>query len=211
MNQSPKANLRNRPWNKGRALGQKAPFDRQQAQLIRAILEAEGRLRDLALFDTAIDTMLRASDLLALRVADVCDHAGAMVDEFTVRQQKTGRAALVGLSPRGRRSLGRWIAASAKAPEDYLLTGIGRRATGRPLSRMQLSRLVKQWAGHARQDPRRFSTQSLRRTKAALVYANTRNIEVVRELLGQRSVAATSAYLNVGQKRALEIARRFEI
>ena len=203
MDLSPEANLKNRPWNKGRAVGQKAPFDRQQAQLIRAILEAEGRLRDLALFDTAVDTMLRASD--------VCDHTGAMVDEFTVRQRKTGRAALVGLSPRGRRSLGRWIAASAKAPEDYLFTGIGRRATGRPLSRMQLSRLVKQWAGHARQDPRRFSTQSLRRTKAALVYANTRNIEVVRELLGQRSVAATSAYLNVGQKRALEIARRFEV
>jgi site-specific recombinase XerD len=51
----------------------------------------------------------------------------------------------------------------------------------------------------------------LRRTKAAYIYEQTRNIEVIRELLGQKSVSATSAYLNVGEKKALAIARKFDI
>ncbi len=55
------------------------------------------------------------------------------------------------------------------------------------------------------------SSHSLRRTKAALVYEHTRNIEVVRELLGQTTVSATSTYLNVGKKRALEIAKQIEL
>ncbi len=33
----------------------------------------------------------------------------------------------------------------------------------------------------------------------------------MRELLGQSSVSATSAYLNVGKKRALEIAKKLEL
>jgi hypothetical protein len=43
------------------------------------------------------------------------------------------------------------------------------------------------------------------------IYEQTRNIEVIRELLGQKSVSATSAYLNVGKKKALAIARKFDI
>ena len=70
---------------------------------------------------------------------------------------------------------------------------------------------MKKWVGYARLDPAAYSSHSLRRTKAALVYEHTRNIEVVRELLGQTSVSATSAYLNVGKKRALEIAKQLEI
>ena len=46
---------------------------------------------------------------------------------------------------------------------------------------------------------------------AAYIYEQTRNIEVIRELLGQKSVSATSAYLNVGKKKALAIARKFDI
>lgn len=67
-----------------------APFNPDQAALIRALLLAEKKIRDLALFNTAIDTMLRASDLLPLRVIDITDHNGDVVQEFTIRQKKPG-------------------------------------------------------------------------------------------------------------------------
>jgi hypothetical protein len=51
----------------------------------------------------------------------------------------------------------------------------------------------------------------LRRTKATLVYQHTHNVEVVRQLMGQSSVAATSAYLGIEQRHALDIARKLEI
>jgi integrase len=174
------------------------------------LLEAEGNLRDLALFSTAIDTMLRGVDLLRLTVAEITDHEGQVREEFVVRQQKTGRGTLVALSPSTRAALKRWIAQAHKVPWAPLFTGLRRGKDG-ALSTAQYRRLVKKRVGYARLDPTAYSSHSLRRTKAALVYEHTRNIEVVRELLGQTSVSATSAYLNVGKKRALEIAKQLEI
>lgn len=59
-----KAHIEKAPWNKNKAVGQKAPFTQEQIDIIRHILTAEIKLRDLALFNTAISTMLRASGLL---------------------------------------------------------------------------------------------------------------------------------------------------
>ena len=47
-------------------------------------------MRDLALFDLAIDSKLRGCDVVALRVEDVAPN-GYAVDRATVRQKKTGR------------------------------------------------------------------------------------------------------------------------
>jgi hypothetical protein len=58
------------PWNKGKSVGQKAPFRPRDVQTIKQILENAGNLRDLALFSVGINTMLRGVDLLALRVED---------------------------------------------------------------------------------------------------------------------------------------------
>lgn len=63
----------------------------------------------------------------------------------------------------------------------------------------------------ARLDPGDYSSHSLRRTKAAFVYAQTSNIEVVRELLGQKSTAETSAYLGIDHRQALDLAKTFTI
>ena len=45
-------------WNKGKAVGQKAPLTPRHIHAIKTVLANEGKFRDLALFSTAIDTML---------------------------------------------------------------------------------------------------------------------------------------------------------
>src|SRR5262245_25436932 len=112
MNRKKKAKIEDGPWNKDKAVGQMAPFSPEQAQLIRSLLVAEKKIRDLALFNTAIDTMLRASDLLPLRVNDITDHNGDVVHEFTVRQKKTGHGHVVALSPETRNSIADWLLSS---------------------------------------------------------------------------------------------------
>jgi hypothetical protein len=62
---------RREPWNKGKLVGQKAPFKLKEIWAIRIRLQLSGRTRDLALFDLAIDSKLRACDLFKLRVRDV--------------------------------------------------------------------------------------------------------------------------------------------
>ena len=60
------------PWNKGKIVGQKAPFKLKDIWAIRVRLQMEGCIRELALFNLGIDSKLRGCDLVALRVRDVC-------------------------------------------------------------------------------------------------------------------------------------------
>ena len=84
--------IRNRlgrePWNKGKLVGQKAPFKLKDIWAIRIRLQMYDRLRDLALFDLAIDSKLRASDLVKVRVRDV-SHGKRVAARAIVMQQKT--------------------------------------------------------------------------------------------------------------------------
>jgi hypothetical protein len=62
---------RREPWNKGKLTGAKPPLRPKHVWLIRSKLESEGRVRDLAMFNLAIDSRLRGCDLVTLRVEDM--------------------------------------------------------------------------------------------------------------------------------------------
>src|SRR5476651_585544 len=79
-----------RPWNKGQLIGQKRPLKPKDVWAIRVRLELGGSRRDVALFDLAIDSKLRACDLVRLKIHDV--YVGSRARErATVIQKKTGR------------------------------------------------------------------------------------------------------------------------
>ncbi|MBF0382646.1 MAG: tyrosine-type recombinase/integrase [Magnetococcales bacterium] len=201
---------KHRPWNAEKAVGQMKALTPDQVETIRRILEQKGDYRGQALFSTAIDTMLRACDLLKLTVADVTDADGSVKNEFMVRQKKTGKGVKVTINARTVGALEQWINKTGKMMEDWLFTGL-RRSKDRAISREQYRVLVKSWVVYAGLDPVKFSTHSLRRTKAAHIYNQTQNPEAVRLLLGQSSITATSRYLGLEQNDAIELARRFEI
>ena len=78
------------PWNKGKIVGAKPPLRPKHVWSIRTKLQVEGRVRDLALFNLAIDSRLRGGDVVALKVGDIAPR-GYAADRATVRQKKTGR------------------------------------------------------------------------------------------------------------------------
>ena len=78
------------PWNKGKLTGAKPPLRPKHVWSIRTKLQVEGRTRDLAMFNLAIDSKLRGCDVVALKVEDVAPK-GYSVDRATVRQKKTGQ------------------------------------------------------------------------------------------------------------------------
>ena len=73
------------PWNKGKLTGAKPPLRPKHVWSIRTKLQIEGRARDLAMFNLAIDSKLRGRDVVAIRVADVA--AGG----YTADRQRCGR------------------------------------------------------------------------------------------------------------------------
>ena len=90
MEQLVAATAQRTPWNKGKLVGQKAPFRLKEIWAIRVRLQLYGRIRDLALFNLAIDSKLRACDLVRLRVRDV-SHGNRVGARAIIMQQKTQR------------------------------------------------------------------------------------------------------------------------
>ena len=92
------------PWNKGKLTGAKPPLRPKHVWSIRTKLQIEGRARDLAMFNLAIDSKLRGCDVVAIRVEDVAA-GGYTADRATVRQKKTGRPVRFELSEQTRQSV----------------------------------------------------------------------------------------------------------
>jgi len=156
------------PWNKGRLVGQKRPLRPKDVWAIRIRLELRGCSRDLALFNLAIDSKLRACDLVALKTSDV--HAGDRMRERTqIVQKKTERPVQFEITETTRISLATWIKEIGAGKSVYLFSS--GRLSERHLSTRQYSRLVHQWIESAGFDKSAYGTHSMRRTKAAHLYA----------------------------------------
>jgi integrase len=207
VSKGPAPNKKTKPK---KARWQMEPFSRESLQLIRASLKAQGATRDSALLSTGVDSMLRCGDLLRLRVLDVRDHVGGIRERFNIVQEKTGATVQVTLTPKTREALAELIAAEGKWLEDYLFTPEGK-PHDRHISEVLLRRIVKGWARIAHLDPRRYSGHSLRRSKAVLVYRETRNVAAVSRMLGHSSLAHTLGYLGVREDEVFDLARKFDI
>ena len=86
------------PWNKGKIVGQKAPFKLKDIGALRVCLQMESRVRELALFNLGIDSKLRGCDLVSLRVRDIC-HGDQVASRAVVMQHKTQRPVQFELTP----------------------------------------------------------------------------------------------------------------
>ena len=117
--QTTSATPRREPWNKGKLIGQKPPLRAKHVWSIRTRLQMEGRTRDLAMFNLAIDSKLRGCDVVAIRVEDVAP-SGYAVDRATVRQRKTGRPVRFELTEQTRQALDDYIKAAGKKPGEFL-------------------------------------------------------------------------------------------
>src|SRR6516225_5972740 len=96
------------PWNKGRLTGQKPPLKLKEIWAIRVRLQLSSNVRDLAMFNLAIDSKLRACDLTKLRVRDVC-HGEHIASRATIMQQKTQRPVQFEITEQTRESVAAWI------------------------------------------------------------------------------------------------------
>ncbi len=106
-------------WNQGQIVGPKPPLKPKHIWAIRTRLQHDGRVRDLAMFNTAIDSKLRGCDLVKLRVADI--HLGDSVRlRTTIVQQKTGRPVPFELTDPTREALAAWLKKRGLRSGDWL-------------------------------------------------------------------------------------------
>lgn len=208
MDAIPTIVARREPWNKGKLIGQKAPLKLKEIWAIRVRLQLGERRRELALFNLALDSKLRACDLVNLRVRDVC-HGSAVASRTIVMQQKTQRPVQFEITEPTRDAVAAWIAFAGLKPEDHLFPS--RIHDSRHLSTRQYARIVGSWVRSIGLDRSSYGTHSMRRTKATLIYRRTKNLRAVQLLLGHTKLESTVRYLGIEVDDALEMAEQTEV
>src|ERR1051326_6587131 len=196
------------PWNKGKLTGAKPPLRPKHVWAIRSKLQLEGRTRDLAMFNLAIDSKLRGCDVVGLRVEDVAPQ-GVAVDRASVRQRKTGRPVRFELTEQTREAIDAYLKLTGKRPGEFLFPGRG--GTGRCMTTRQYARLGSRWIGGIGLNASFYGTHSLRRTKATLIYRRTGNLRAVQLLLGHTKIESTVRYLGIEVDDALAIAEQVDV
>ena len=200
--------VNNEPWNKGMIIGPKPPLKLKEVWAIRIRLQLSDDVRNLALFNLAIDSKLRACDLVSIRVSDVTQ-GYKVVQRATVMQKKTKRPVQFEISDQTRLAIRNLITKFNLTPSRFLFPS--RMSSSPHLSTRQYAKIVKDWVADIGLDPYAYGTHSLRRTKATLIYRRTKNLRAVQLLLGHTKLESTVRYLGIELDDALEIAEQTEV
>jgi integrase len=157
-----------RPWNKGLLIGQEKPLEPKHVWSIRVRLEIARSRCDLAIFNLAIDSKLRACDLVKLRLDDICSGANVR-HRATIVQKKTGRPVQFEITEQSRSSVEAWLPMLRATGSRYLFRS--RLHASFHISTRQYARLVHRWVESIGLESAPYGTHSMRRTKAAQIIA----------------------------------------
>jgi integrase len=118
-------------WNKGKLVGQKPPLKPKDIWAIRIYLQNAHAVRDLAMFNLAIDSKPRGCDLVSLRVRDIT-HGNQVLSRAMVIQRKTQRPVQFELTEPTRAAVSAWLEKSHLRSDQFLFPS---RVAGSPTSR----------------------------------------------------------------------------
>ena len=162
--------------------------------------------RDVAMLEVLYATGCRASEVCGLRVRDL-----SMPQKHLRCEGKGGKQRMVPLGGRAIVAIRRYLdqlrgtlAAKSPHPPDELFLS----RSGRPLDRIQLWRLVKQYARRVGIDSK-ISPHSLRHSFATHLLAGGADLRLVQEMLGHASIQTTQIYTHVEHSRLKKIHSQF--
>ena len=162
-------------------VGAKRALKPQQVWAVQFWLDHERRVHDRAMFDLAIDSMLRGCDVVKVRIGDLVS-GGQIRLRAIVVQQKTGRPVQFELLEPARGSILAWLERRGGTIDEFAFPS--RIDHANHISTRQFARLVDEWVTGIGLRSEDYGTHSLRRTKASIIYKQTGNLRAVQILLG---------------------------
>ena len=186
----------------------KAPLKLKEIWAIRFRLQDPKRLKELTLFNLAIDSKLRGCDLVRVRVSDVTQN-GRVLSRALIIQRKTQQPVQFEITEPTRECLAELIGSQKLVPSDYVFQS--RIANSPHLSTRQYARMVDRWVTEIGLDRSLYGTHSMRRSKPTIIYQRTKNLRAIQLLLGHTKLESTIRYLGVEVEDALEISEQTEI
>jgi site-specific recombinase XerD len=168
--------------------------DKKALETMKKLLKANSP-RDHCLFVLGINSGLRISDLLTLKVTDVADEKGKIKDRITLREKKTNKLKDFPLGETSRKALKEYLDTLDAGPDQSLFAS--RKGSG-PITRQQAYRILND-AARAIGIKEKIGTHSLRKTFGYYAFQAGVDITRIQKLLNHSSPSVTLAYIGITQ------------
>lgn len=172
--------------------------DIEKLETVKAYLQSKNQ-RDYVMFMIGINTGLRISDILKLRVKDVTG------DYISMREQKTGKQKRIILTPSLKRVLKKYIV--DKPSHEFLIKS--QKGENKPIGRSMAYRILNDAAKHVRLSE--IGTHTLRKTFGYHFYQQTKDVAMLQELFNHHSPKVTLRYIGVNQDSLDKAILKFKI
>ena len=133
---------------------------------------------------------------------------GTVKTSFTITQIKTKQPVECVIGKATRKLLVRWIKMLNSSFDSPLFPG---RTKSGALGLRQHQRLIKRWVSAIGLNSEEYSSHTMRRTKASIVFSKSQNLEYVRMILGQRTISSAASYLGVVKEQALAFSEKMAL
>lgn len=170
--------------------------DRKAIETMKKVLRSQS-IRDYTLFVLGINSGLRISDLLRLRVSDVLDERGKIRDRISIRERKTGKVKDFPLSESSIKATKEYLGTMHIYPQQVLFPS--RKGYG-PITRQQAYRILNE-AARSIGIKEKIGTHSLRKTFGYHAYQSGIDITIIQKLLNHSSPSVTLAYIGITQEQ----------
>lgn len=187
--------------------------DKKKIAQIKNLLRGQGRYRDLLLFVVGINTALRVSDLLKLRVGDFLDEDGAIKDRFVIREEKRGKRQEVVINDSIREAFGEYGGAypgAAADPNHYVFFNTRTGNFSEPIKRGQVWKFIAAICEDVGLRGN-FGTHSLRKTWGYHARLQGVDLALIMHKLNHNSLAYTKRYLGITDEELEEVVRRLNL
>jgi len=183
--------------------------DKKKILAIKRNLKEEKNPRNYLLFVMGINTALRISDLLSLKIKEVIDSKGDIKTYLFVKERKTKRQAKIYINDTVKEALNYFLDTSKGAdPDSYLFKS---ERSNRKLDRVRTWGLIQKWTKEAGLEGERYGTHTLRKTWGYQARMQGASIEQISEKLGHKSVTVTRRYIGISQEEINQIEKEVEI
>lgn len=187
--------------------------DKKKIAQIKNLLRAEKRYRDLLLFVIGINTALRISDLLDLRIGMFVDADGTMLDNFYIREQKTDKRRRIRINDIVRDTLQEYLIAYpdiVSEPNNYLFFNVKTCNYSDPIKRGIAWRLIAEIC-EAVGLRGNFGTHSLRKTWGYQARMVGIDLGLIMKTLNHSNLEETKRYLGITDDELAEIADKLNL
>lgn len=170
--------------------------DPEKLTAMKKVLKGSN-LRDYTMFTIGINSALRISDILKLKVSDVLDDKGKVADRITnIRETKTKKAKDFPISSNAKKAIEEYLKARKDLKvTDYLFVS---RKGQKAITRQQAWHIINQAAGEVGINDK-IGSHSLRKTFAYHAYKSGYDLSIIQKLLNHSSPKETLRYIGITQ------------